>query len=84
MNSCTSPTWNKFDNFMSFMVAAIDAILVSQNVALAAESKGLGLCYMGSTLANCDEIDMKLTRIIRMIAFGKSTGSGMYRVGSVT
>lgn len=45
-----------FDNFMSFMVAAIDAILVSQNVALAAESKGLGICYMGSTLANCDQI----------------------------
>jgi hypothetical protein len=45
-----------FDNFMSFMVAAIDAILVSQNVALAAEEKGLGICYMGSTLANCDQI----------------------------
>lgn len=45
-----------FDNFMSFMVAAIDAVLVSQNVALAAESKGLGICYMGSTLANCDQI----------------------------
>jgi nitroreductase len=26
-----------FDNFMSFMVAAIDAVLVAQNVALAAE-----------------------------------------------
>ena len=47
---------NNFDNFMSFMVAAIDAILVSQNVALAAESRGLGICYMGSTLANCDQI----------------------------
>lgn len=45
-----------FDNFMSFMVAAIDAILVSQNVALAAEANGLGICYMGSTLANCDQI----------------------------
>ena len=45
-----------FDNFMSFMVAAIDAVLVSQNVALAAESKGLGICYMGSTFANCDQI----------------------------
>lgn len=45
-----------FDNFMSFMIAAIDATLVSQNVAIAAESKGLGLCYMGSTLANCDKI----------------------------
>jgi hypothetical protein len=47
---------DNFDNFMGFMVAAIDAVLVSQNVALAAESKGLGICYMGSTLANCDEI----------------------------
>ena len=45
-----------FDNFMSFMVAAIDAVLVSQNVALAAESKGLGICYLGSTLANCNQI----------------------------
>ena len=45
-----------FDNFMSFLVAAIDAVLVSQNVALAAESHGLGICYMGSTLASCDEI----------------------------
>jgi hypothetical protein len=25
-------------------------------VALAAESHGLGICYMGSTLANCDQI----------------------------
>ena len=47
---------DSFDNFMSFMVAAIDAVLVSQNVALAAESRGLGICYMGSTLANCDQI----------------------------
>lgn len=47
---------DNFDNFMSFMVAAIDAILVSQNVALAAESKGLGICYLGSTLSNCDQV----------------------------
>ena len=47
---------DNFDNFMSFMIAAIDATLVSQNVALAAEAKGLGICYMGSTLANCDQI----------------------------
>jgi nitroreductase len=47
---------DKFDNFMSFMIGAIDAVLVSQNVALAAESRGLGICYLGSTLANCDQI----------------------------
>ncbi|MFO7678883.1 MAG: nitroreductase family protein [Chloroflexota bacterium] len=47
---------DNFDNFMSFMIAAVDATLVSENVALAAEAKGLGICYMGSTLANCDQI----------------------------
>ena len=45
-----------FDNFMSFMIAAIDATLASQNAALAAESLGLGICYMGTTLANCARI----------------------------
>lgn len=45
-----------FDNFMSFMIGAIDAILVSQNVALAAEYEGLGICYMGTTLASAHEI----------------------------
>ena len=47
---------DNFDDFFAFLVAAVDAILVSQNVALAAEAKGLGICYMGSTLANCDQI----------------------------
>lgn len=55
---------DNFDNFMSFMIGAIDAILVSQNVALAAESQGLGICYMGSTLANCDQIG----RVLRLPA----------------
>ena len=45
-----------FDNFMSFMIAAIDAVLASQNAAIAAESLGLGVCYMGTTLANCERI----------------------------
>jgi len=47
---------DNFDNFISFMIAAIDAILVSQNVALAAESEGLGICYLGSTFSNCDQV----------------------------
>lgn len=45
-----------FDNFMSFMIASIDAILASQNAALAAEAEGLGICYMGTTLASSSEI----------------------------
>ncbi len=47
---------DNFEDFMSFMVAAIDATLVSQNVALAAEAKGLGICYLGTTLAYCDQV----------------------------
>lgn len=47
---------DNFDNFISFMIAAIDAILVSHNVALAAEAEGLGICYLGSTFANCDQV----------------------------
>jgi len=47
---------DNFDNFMSFMIGAIDAILASQNAALAAEAEGLGICYMGTTLASCGEI----------------------------
>lgn len=47
---------DNFGDFFAFMVAAVDAILVSQNVALAAEARGLGICYMGSTLANADQI----------------------------
>lgn len=45
-----------FDNFMSFLIGMIDATLASQNVALAAEAEGLGICYMGTTLASNKEI----------------------------
>lgn len=38
-----------YDNFLSFITAAIDALLASQNVALAAESHEMGICYLGTT-----------------------------------
>lgn len=38
-----------YDNFLSFFTAAIDALLVAQTVAVAAEAKGLGICYLGTT-----------------------------------
>jgi len=38
-----------YDNFLSFFTAAIDALLAAQNVALEAESNGLGICYLGTT-----------------------------------
>lgn len=45
-----------FDNFMSFMIATIDATLAAQNAALAAEALGLGICFLGTTLASCGQI----------------------------
>ena len=45
-----------YDNFLSFMTAAIDALLVAQNVAIAAEDAGLGICYLGTTTYMADKI----------------------------
>ncbi|HNR42251.1 MAG TPA: nitroreductase family protein [Bacteroidales bacterium] len=38
-----------YDNFISFMTAAIDALLVAQTLCVAAEARGLGICYLGTT-----------------------------------
>lgn len=38
-----------YDNFLSFMTAAIDALIVAQTVCIAAEGHGLGICYLGTT-----------------------------------
>ncbi len=38
-----------YDNFLSFMTGAIDAVIVAQTVCIAAEAKGLGICYLGTT-----------------------------------
>lgn len=45
-----------YDNFLSFMTAAIDALLVAQTVCNAAEEEGLGICYLGTTTYNADRI----------------------------
>lgn len=45
-----------YNNFLSFVTAAIDALLVAQNVCVAAEDKGLGICYVGTTTYNADKI----------------------------
>jgi nitroreductase len=45
-----------YDNYLSFFTSAIDALLVSQNVALAAEAEGLGICYLGTATYNADQI----------------------------
>ena len=45
-----------YDNFLSFMTAAIDALLVAQTVCIAAESESLGICYLGTTTYNAHKI----------------------------
>ena len=45
-----------YDNFLSFMTAAIDSLLVAQTVCNAAEEEGLGICYLGTTTYNADKI----------------------------
>jgi len=45
-----------YDNFLSFLTAATDALLVAQTVCIAAESKGLGICYLGTTIYMANEI----------------------------
>ncbi len=38
-----------YDNFLSFMTAAIDSLLVAQTFCVAGEARGLGICYLGTT-----------------------------------
>jgi len=45
-----------FGNLLSYHVAAFDAIIFAQTAALALESQGLGICYMGTTLHSMREI----------------------------
>jgi nitroreductase len=45
-----------FDNFQSFVAAAIDATIAAQTFCIAAESVGLGICYLGTTTYNAQEI----------------------------
>ncbi len=45
-----------YDNMLSFLTAAIDAVIAAQNVAVAAEALGLGICYLGTTLYNADKL----------------------------
>lgn len=45
-----------YDNFLSFMTAAIDALLVAQTVCNAAEEEGLGICYLGTATYNADRL----------------------------
>ena len=45
-----------FDNMQTFITSAIDAMLFAQTFCVAAEERGLGICYLGTTSYNADQI----------------------------
>lgn len=55
-----------YDNFQSFMATAIDTLLAAQTFCIAAESEGLGICYLGTTTYNAQEIIdiLKLPKLV--------------------
>lgn len=48
LRGCDEP----YDNFLWLMSGTVDASLCAQNICVAAESKGLGICYLGTVLYN--------------------------------
>ncbi|RWZ60821.1 oxygen-insensitive NADPH nitroreductase [Halobacillus fulvus] len=48
---------DNLENSEHFLVSSIDAALAAQNAAIAAESLGLGICYIGSLRNNIAKVD---------------------------
>lgn len=44
----------EYDNFLWFMNGAIDGLMAAQNLILEAESHGVGICVLGTTLYTAD------------------------------
>ena len=51
-----------YDNLLWFCNAAIDAVLAAQNVCIAAEAHGLGICYLGTTLYT----PLRIAQVLRL------------------
>jgi len=47
---------DNFNNLIGYHVAAFDAMILAQNLALGFEAHGLGICFMGTTLHSMEEI----------------------------
>ncbi|NCF66531.1 MAG: NADPH-dependent oxidoreductase [Chloroflexi bacterium] len=45
-----------FDDLLGFLTGTVDAVIAAQTISLAAESVGLGICYLGTTWWAADEI----------------------------
>ena len=53
-------TKTDFSNLLWLLTGAVDASILSQNICVAAENKGLGICYLGTILYNAPEISKVL------------------------
>ena len=66
-----------FADFISWHVAAFDAVILAQTAALAFQSQGLGICYMGTTLhsmgtiAEFLELPENCLPVTRMVVGGR-------------
>ncbi len=49
-----------YDNFLWFVNSTIDSLLAAQNLILEAESRGLGVCILGTTLYTAEAISKLL------------------------
>ncbi len=43
--------------FWLFFTGATDALLAAQNICIAAESKGIGICYLGTTVYTAAKVN---------------------------
>lgn len=59
-----------YNNFLSFINAVSDTLLVAQNFCTVAEEAGLGICYLGTTIYNPGPIIdlLKLPKLVVPIA----------------
>ncbi|WP_456277369.1 oxygen-insensitive NADPH nitroreductase [Bacillus sp. AK128] len=69
------PVEESLESTEKFMVAVIDAALAAQNASVAAESMGLGICYIGGLRNQLEEVSKVLNTPNRVIPlFGLSVG----------
>ena len=59
-----------YSNFISFLNAASDALLVTQNFCTLAEDAGLGICYLGTTIYDPEQIigPLPLPKLVMPVA----------------
>lgn len=71
-----------YDNFLSFLSALTDAVILSQQIVTIAEMRGLGTCYLGTVLYNADKISEllglpELVVPVCTLALGYPDGEGV-------